>query len=87
MSEDTFFEFPCQFPIKAMGKADLELDLLVIEIIRRHAPDTKESAVTTRPSKDGNFIAVTVIVEASSKQQLDAIYQDLTAHPHVLMAL
>jgi putative lipoic acid-binding regulatory protein len=87
MSEDTLFEFPCQFPIKAMGKANLELDLLVIEIVRRHAPDTKESAVTARPSKDGNFIAVTVIVEASSKQQLDAIYQDLTAHPHVLMAL
>ena len=87
MSEETLFEFPCQFPVKAMGKADLELHLLVLEIVRRHAPDTKEDAVTTRPSKDGNFIAVTVMVEASSKKQLDAIYQDLTDHPHVLMAL
>ena len=87
MSEETLLEFPCQFPIKAMGKTNIELDLLVIEIVRRHAPDIKEGAVTTRPSKDGNYIAVTVIVEASSKQQLDAIYQDLTDHPHVLMAL
>ena len=87
MSEETLFEFPCQFPVKAMGKANMELDLLVIEIVRRHAPDTKEDAVTTRPSKDGNYMAVTVIVEATSKQQLDAIYQDLTDHPHVLMAL
>ena len=87
MSEDSLLEFPCRFPIKAMGKAELELDLLVIEIVRRHVADINEGAVTTRPSKDGNYIAVTVIIEASSKQQLDAIYQDLSDHPHVLMAL
>ena len=86
-SEETLFEFPCRFPIKAMGKADIELDVLVVEIVRRHAPNITEGAVTMRPSKDGNFLAVTVIIEASSKQQLDAIYQDLTDHPHVLMAL
>ncbi len=87
MSEESLLEFPCQFPIKAMGKTDLELDLLVIEIIRRHVADINEGAITTRPSKDGNYISVTVVIEATSKQQLDAIYQDLTAHPHVLMAL
>ncbi len=87
MTEETLFEFPCQFPIKAMGKADIELDLLVVEIVRRHVPDINEGAVTARPSKDGNFMAITVTVEASSKQQLDAIYQDLTDHPHILIAL
>ena len=87
MTEETLFEFPCQFPIKAMGKADVELDLIVIEIVRRHAPDLAEDAMTSRPSKDGNFMAITVMIEASSKKQLDAIYQELTDHPHVLMAL
>lgn len=87
MSEETLLEFPCQFPIKVMGKIDSELDLVVVEIVRRHAPNLHEGAVTTRPSKGGNYIAVTLLVEATSKQQLDAIYQDLTAHPHVLMAL
>jgi putative lipoic acid-binding regulatory protein len=87
MSEETLLEFPCQFPIKAMGKSNIELDLLVIEIVRRHAPDIREGAVSTRPSKDGNYISVTVTVEATSKHQLDAIYQDLSDHPHVLMAL
>ena len=87
MSEHTFLEFPCQFPIKAMGKADLELELLVMEIVRRHAPDFNEGTVATRPSKDGNYIAITVTIEASSKQQLNAIYQDLHDHPHVLMVL
>jgi putative lipoic acid-binding regulatory protein len=87
MSEETLLEFPCRFPIKAMGKTNLELDLLVIEIARRHVPEINESAVTTRLSKDGNYISVTIVVEATSKQQLDAIYQDLTDHPHILMAL
>jgi uncharacterized protein len=87
MNEDeTLLEFPCQFAIKAMGKSDLEFDLLVIEIVRRHIVD-KEKAVTTRPSKDGNYLAVTVLIQATSKQQLDAIYQDLSSHPQVLMAL
>ncbi len=87
MSEETLFEFPCQFPIKAMGKADVELDLIVVEIVRRHAPNMNEDAVKSRLSKDGNFMGITVIIEATSKQQLDAIYQDLTDHPHVKMAL
>jgi len=87
MSEETLLEFPCRFPIKAMGKIDIELDLLVIEIIRRHAPDIDHQSVKTRLSKDGNYLAVTVIIEATSKRQLDAIYQDLTDHPHVLVAL
>jgi putative lipoic acid-binding regulatory protein len=88
MNEETLLEFPCQFAIKAMGKSDLEL--LVIEIVRRHVPNFYEQAektVTTRPSKDGNYLAVTILIEASSKQQLDAIYQELSDHPQVLMAL
>ena len=87
MSEETLLVFPCQFPIKVMGKTSSELDLVVVEIVRRHAPDLHEGTVTTRPSKDGNYLAVTIVIEATSKQQLDAIYQDLSDHPHVLMAL
>ncbi|MDO9105856.1 MAG: DUF493 domain-containing protein [Methylovulum sp.] len=87
MSEESLLEFPCQFPIKAMGKVDIELDLLVIEIIRRHVPDIDPQSVKTRPSKGGNYMGVTVTIEATSKKQLDAIYQDLTDHPHVLFAL
>ncbi|MEQ1528967.1 MAG: DUF493 domain-containing protein [Methylococcales bacterium] len=87
MSEETLLEFPCQFPIKAMGKNDVELDIIVIEIVRRHVPDIKEGALMSRPSKAGNYIAITITIDATSKQQLDAIYQDLSSHPHVLMAL
>ena len=64
-----------------------DFDLIVVEIVRRHVPDLGEAAVTSRPSKGGKYAAVTIMIEASSRQQLDAIYLDLTAHPSVLMAL
>lgn len=87
MSDETLLKFPCQFPIKVMGRSNLEFDFLVIDIVRRHAPEIQEQAVTSRPSKDGNYLAVTVVVQATSKQQLDAIYLDLNSNPHVLMTL
>lgn len=87
MSDEPLLQFPCQFPIKVMGKSDLEFDLLVIDIIRRHIPDLHERTVASRPSKNGNYLAVTVTIQAHSKEQLDAIYRDLTSHPNVLMAL
>ncbi|MEJ2529313.1 MAG: DUF493 domain-containing protein [Gammaproteobacteria bacterium] len=88
MSEqDTLFEFPCEFAIKAMGLATPEFDALVVEIVRRHAPDLGEGAVATRPSKNGKFLSVTVTINATSREQLDAIYQALTDHELVLMSL
>ncbi|MGZ8097284.1 MAG: YbeD family protein, partial [Methylosarcina sp.] len=66
MSEETLLEFPCRFAIKAMGKTTPELDITVVEIVRRHSPDITEGAVTSRPSKGGNYTAVTVIINARS---------------------
>lgn len=85
--DDTAIEFPCSFPIKALGKTHPELDALVVSIVRRHIDDLNEGAVTSRPSKNGKYTAVTVTIEASSKQQLDAIYQDLTDCPEIIMSL
>jgi putative lipoic acid-binding regulatory protein len=43
--------------------------------------------IQKKPSKDGNYMSITVTIEAQSKKQLDAIYQDLVDHPHILYAL
>lgn len=85
--EETLLEFPCDFPIKVMGRAEPGFDSLVVEMVRRHAPDLREGAVTSRSSKGGKWISVTVVLRAESKSQLDAIYLDLTAHEKVVMAL
>ncbi len=84
---DELFNFPCDFPIKVMGRCDCELESLVVEIVNKHVSDLNEEAVKTRPSGKGNFMSVTVIVNAHSREQLDNIYLDLTAREEVLMAL
>ncbi len=84
--EDSLMEFPCSFPIKAMGIAVDDFDSLIVEIVRKHYPDIIEGAVKTKPSRQGKYISVTVTIEAQSREQLDNIYLELTAHERVLMA-
>ncbi|MEE8378975.1 MAG: DUF493 domain-containing protein [Gammaproteobacteria bacterium] len=84
---DSAFSFPCDFPIKAMGLATGNFEITVLEIVRRHAPDLAEDAIKIRPSSNEKYLAVTVTIRAQSRKQLDAIYIDLTACEHVLMAL
>ncbi|MEW8015152.1 MAG: DUF493 domain-containing protein [Candidatus Sedimenticola endophacoides] len=89
MSEksDTLFEFPCRFSVKAMGLASPGFEALVIKIVGRDVPDIHLAEVATRPSSGGKYLAVTITFEATSKTQLDAIYQALTDHDQVLTSL
>ena len=84
---ETLLEFPCDFPVKAMGLTCDELEIAVIEIINRHVENLPEGALSMRPSKNGKYTAITITITAQSKQQLDAIYMDLTACQHVSIAL
>lgn len=87
-TEDTLFEFPCEFPIKVMGRNIPELEGIVLEIVSRHIDDElNEASVKKRDSGKGKFISITVTFEAQSKQQLDNLYRELHAHEHVLMLL
>ena len=84
---DTLLEFPCRFPIKAAGMAGEDFDTLIVEIVRRHAPDLREGSVVMRESSGGRWVSVTVVIEATSKAQLDAIYRELSAHEKVVWAI
>ncbi len=86
-ANESILEFPCDFPIKAMGLNNGEFELLVVQLIRRHAQNFSQAAVSNRLSKGDKYLSVTVTICAQSQQQLDAIYQDLTDCEAVLMAL
>ncbi|MBI3771923.1 MAG: DUF493 domain-containing protein [Gammaproteobacteria bacterium] len=82
---DTLLEFPCEFPIKAMGLASADFDALVVSLIRQYVTDLSEAAVQTKASTNGKYLSVTVTFTARSREQLDAIYLALTAHERILM--
>ena len=85
--EESLFEFPCEFPVKVMGRNEDGFQKLVEKIVFSHAQAFENTPVTTSPSGSGNFVSITVTIEATSKTQLDAIYQDLTDCKQVMMAL
>ena len=87
MGEQDVFSFPCPFPIKIIGKDELGFKTQVTNIVRSHAPDLDEGAVTYKTSGKGKYISITITINATSREQLDAIYRELTVCGEVLMAL
>ena len=85
--QDTLLEFPCRFPIKAMGKDEDVFVAHVLNLVTPHFPEISEDDIRTRSSNGGKYISVTITVTATSKLQLDAIYYALTDSDRVLMAL
>lgn len=86
-TDETLLEYPCDFPIKAMGPNTEDFEALVVSLVRRHAPDLGEGAIRTQASAKGNYLSVTVTVRATSRDQLDAIYRELTAADEIVMVL
>jgi len=85
--ERSLLEFPCRFPIKAMGRRSTEFEEIVTRIVLTHAELWPEEPIRSTPSRAGNFVSVTAVVRATSREQLDAIYQALTECAQVLVAL
>ena len=87
MNEESVIEFPCEFPIKMMGRDTAEFRTTAVSIVEAHVGKITDGAVRVAQSEKGNFVSVTVTIAANSQEQLDAIYRDVTAHDDVLMAL
>ncbi|MEM8593205.1 MAG: DUF493 domain-containing protein [Pseudomonadota bacterium] len=80
-------EFPCDYPIKVVGDAADDFEAVVLDVIKRHAPDLDTNTVTRRDSKKGNFQSVSVVIVATGKPQLDKMFADLKAVSFVRMVL
>ncbi len=78
--QETLLEFPCDFPIKAMGETSAELDAAVVSIIANHIDDIDETLIQSRQSSGGKYTSITVTVHVTSKVQLDNIYRELSSH-------
>lgn len=87
MAEESALQFPCEFPIKMMGRDTPDFRLLVRGLVEKHAGKVMDDAVQAAVSRNGSFVSITVTISATSQQQLDDIYRDATAHDDVLMAL
>ena len=80
-------EYPCDFPIKVMGASRAGFAQAIVEIVQRHAPGFDTSTVAMRTSREGKYLSVTATIRARSREQLDALYRELSDHPLVVMVL
>ena len=65
-AEPGLLEFPCCFPIKAMGRNSEEFEILVTGIVLGHAELFDGQPVTVNQSGGGNFLSVTVTIVGGS---------------------
>jgi putative lipoic acid-binding regulatory protein len=86
-ARETALEFPCEFPIKMMGRDEPGFHDAAREIIAKHVDDVDHSAWRSAMSSKANFVSITVTITATSQAQLDGIYEDLSAHEAILVAL
>jgi hypothetical protein len=85
--QDSALAFPCEFPIKIMGRKEPRFAQTVTQIVLKHAPDFEPATVEMRPSRQGTYLSVTCVVRATSREQLDELYRELCDHPSVVMVL
>ena len=86
-ADATALAFPCDFPIKVMGRKAPGFAQTVSDIVRRHAPGFDPGTIEMRPSRQGKYLSLTCVVRATSREQLDALYRELCDHPAVVMVL
>lgn len=86
-SDQSKLTFPCDFPIKILGKSNFEFESTALTIIRKHIPNLSEGAVQLKMSQEGNYLSITATVYVESQKQLDDLYRELVASEFVLMVL
>ncbi len=80
-------EFPCDYPIKVLGRSSEVYQTVILEVFERHAPGFDRQTIEVRDSRKGTFTSLTITITATGKEQLDALHRDLMATGHVQMVI
>jgi putative lipoic acid-binding regulatory protein len=87
LQTDALFAFPCEFPIKVMGRQQPGFARTMVALVREHCPDFDESGMQTRLSRENTYLSLTFTIRATSREHLDELYRALCDHPMVSMVL
>ncbi|BCA95697.1 UPF0250 protein [Legionella antarctica] len=87
MTKSTAIEFPCLFPIKVIGTNSKVFLDEIRKITQNHYSGFQEEHLTHKVSQKNNYLAITITILAENQEMLDALYQELSKHPHVKMVL
>jgi uncharacterized protein len=80
-------EFPTDYPIKVIGRPSDEFRARVHAIVLRHVPLIEPERVSERLSENGNFLSISYLIHAESREQVVALTSDLKTCIGVMMLI
>jgi len=86
-NDPPLIEFPCDYPIKILGRDCAEFEQVVMEVVSQHAPGFDETTIKLKPSSKGTFVSLNVTIVATGALQLDEMHKDLIATGLVQMVI
>lgn len=81
------FQFPGEFGITAMGDAAAELQHLVPQLLATAGVTVIAGSLSTRPSRQGNYIAARVRIRCRDRDEYAAAHATLRAHAAIHFTL
>ena len=84
---EKLWNLPTDVNFKIMGRSQYPLTDIVIEIVKRHAPDFDEKRVSVKTSRNGKFDSITAIAWITSKEQIDNIYREFSERKEITCTL
>ncbi len=81
--EQSLIKYPSAFPIKVLGLKVEGFEAAIVHVARQFDPDFDESTIARKDSSSGNYIGLTLTINATSREQLDELYRTLSTHPMV----
>ena len=85
--QEELLQFPTDYPIKVVGRPSAEFRAHIHAIVLKHAPNVETDRITERLSENGNFLSISYMIRAESREQVIALAKDLTSAEGVLMVL
>jgi putative lipoic acid-binding regulatory protein len=86
-SGEELLKFPTDYPIKVVGRPSAEFRARIHAIVLKHVPNVETDRITERLSENGNFLSISYMIVAESREQVVALAKDLAAADGVLMVI
>ena len=75
-------------PYQGVGKDAAQFRTkLMLEIVLRHAPDFDAASLEMCSSRHAKYLSLTFTIHATSREQLDNLYREISSHEMVVMVL
>ena len=88
MSEsESLLQFPCDLPVKVFGRNGATFRRTALAIVERHFGEAGTESVSEQLSRRESYASLTIVVHAESREQIDALYRELTSNADILMVL